>query len=219
MNDQIMTLTVAEEKVFNLIDNAVATAVRREDMQILVDKANMLRRQGQVSGLALAKLLYEWREHCDVFGLDLDDWADTVHAETGLSVQTARKYSTMWEVIFVKSRPSDDVLKRLSGQPIQSLLLMAPAFKEEQVSAKDLVRLSNAVDTQEVREIIHGIRGDQTSSNNALIIQVMRDGVLRAKRGDGAYVGIGYLNVNAREDPVVDAAISRLLRAAGVIEQ
>ena len=219
MNDQIMTLTVAEEKVFSLIDNAVKKALRHEDMQVLVEQANMLRRQGQVSGLALAKLLYEWREHCDVFGLDLDDWADTVHAETGLSVQTARKYSTMWEVIFVKSRPSDDVLKRLSGQPIQSLLLMAPAFKEEQVSAKDVVRLSNAVDTQEVREIIHGIRGDQTSSNNALIIQVMRDGVLRAKRGDGAYVGIGYLNVNAREDPVVDAAISRLLRAAGVIEQ
>lgn len=219
MNDQIMTLTVAEEKVFSLIDNAVKKALRHEDMQVLVEQANMLRRQGQVSGLALAKLLYEWREHCDVFGLDLDDWADTVHAETGLSVQTARKYSTMWEVIFVKSRPSDDVLKRLSGQPIQSLLLMAPAFKEEQVSEEDVVRLSNAVDTQEVREIIHEIRGDQTSSNNALIIQVMRDGVLRAKRGDGAYVGIGYLNVNAREDPVVDAAISRLLRAAGVIEQ
>lgn len=219
MSDQMVVLTGAEQKVFSLVDQAVKKAVKSGDAQILIDHAMLLRRQGQVSGLALSKLLYEWREVCEDLGMEKSDWADAVSAETGLSLQTIRKYSEMWQHIFTKGHPQD-ILSRLAGQPVQNLLLIAPAAKEDQLRTEDWERLSEAVDRTEVKEIIREIRGNKTSSGSGLIIRLTRDGVLQARRGDMEYIGVGYLNLEERQgSEIVDAAISRILRAAGIIEQ
>lgn len=219
MSDQAIVLTDVEEKMFELDNRVVARAIKTKDPAAIANHIRQLRRQGQVSGLSLAHTLYLWKDAVDKFGYDPDDFEDMVLSETGLSVQTTRKYVQMWQAIFNNPQVEAHVVAALRGQPIQNLLLIAPAAKEDGLDEEHWERLADAESKSEVRQIIREVRGVRTSGNNALIIRLKRDGILEARRGDGVYESIGYLSLNLRgSSEVIDAAISRILRASGIVD-
>ena len=218
MSDQPVLLTNVEEKIFDLDVKTVSRAIKSGDDAVIVDHVRMLRRQGQVNGLSLAHTLYLWKTNAGRFG-DANDWLDKVEAETGLSLQTIRKYTEMWAAIFEEGKVDPAIAAALRGQPIGNLLLITPAAKEGQLDEEKWTRLAEATSKDEVRDVIRETRGEQTSSSSSLTIRLRRDGVLEAKKGKDPFVGIGYLGVDNRDNPTIDAAISRIIRAAGVIEQ
>lgn len=219
MSDQPVSLTTVEEKIFSLDVRVIEKARKSGDESVIAEHIKSLRRQGQINGLALAHTLWMWRNyHGEEYGDD-GDWEDRVNADTGLSLQTIRKYTRMWEAIFVEGATLPEVQAALRGQPIQNLLLIAPAAKEDQLTEEQWTRLAEATDRNEVKGIIREVRGGQTSSNSALVIRLRRDGTLEAKRGENPFEAVGYLALDKKSIEVVDAAITRITRAAGIVEQ
>jgi len=172
-HDQPMLLTEAEldviESVDKVIEKSVANGAPRDAFRYIGD----LRRSGHVAGLAMAKCLYEIKVRWDSFPTD-DDFVDVAMAETGLGVGTIRKYTDLWEAIFMNPKIEAKVKEALTSKPIGSLYLLAPAAKEGQLEADDWKDAAKAPDRQSIREIVQRKRGMRGPANTALVLMLDR---------------------------------------------
>lgn len=201
------------------VDGIVASALERKDPTIATRYGRFLMDRVRMSGVALASLLYRLQSNWNIFqeaGVD-DDFYSVMEAEMGVAPATAKKYSHMWEAIFVKANIPDEWRKRLLCKPIKTLLLLPALADEGNVDWEEIVYTS---DKESVRRIVRRIRGDATSSKTALIIRMdVRTGQLTAVRGDGIYEPFGMLAVDKGEkNEVVAHAIRRIVRDAGIQE-
>lgn len=218
-HDQPMLLTEAEIDVLASVDRVIDQSVAKGDPRLALTFIGDLRRSGHVTGLAMAKCLYELKDRWDTFPVDEDDdFVDVASAETGLGVQTIRKYVGLWEAIFVNPQVEQKVKEALVGKPISSLVLLAPAAREGQLEDEDWEDAARAPDVQAVREIVQRKRGTQTSASSTMVIMLERDGTLKARKGKGHYTPFGYLNLKI-EDEVAKEAIERIVNYAHVIRR
>jgi hypothetical protein len=216
-HDQPMLLTESELDIISSVDRVIEKSVASGDPRVALHYIGDLRRSGHVTGLAMAKCLYETKIRWDSFPTD-DDFVDVAMAETGLGVGTIRKYIDLWEAIFVNPKVEQMVKDALVGKPIGSLYLLAPAAKEGQLDEEDWKKAAKAPDRQAVREIVQAKRGMVGPANTTLVIMIDRDGTLKARKGKGHYVPFGYLNLKL-EDENAKEAIERILNYAHVVRR
>jgi hypothetical protein len=212
-----MLLTEPELDVIKSVDRVIEQAVAKGDPRVVLAYIGDLRRSGHVTGLAMAKALYELKSRWDSFPTD-DDFVDVAMAETGLGVGTIRKYVDLWEAIFVNPKVEQKVKDALVGKPIGSLYLLAPAAKEGQLDEEDWKEAAKAPDRQAVREIVQAKRGLVGPANTTLVLMLDRDGTLKVRKGKGHYVPFGYLNLKL-EDENAKAAIERIINYAHVVRR
>lgn len=216
-HDQPMLLTEGELDVLKSVDRVVEKSVAAGDPRIVLAYIGDLRRSGHVTGLAMAKALYELKVRWDSFPTD-DDFVDVAMSETGLGVGTIRKYTDLWESIFENPAIEQKIKEALQGKPIGSLYLLAPAAKEGQLDEEDWKKAAKAPDRQAVREIVQAKRGLVGPANTTLVIMLDRDGTLKVRMGKGHYVPFGYLNLKL-EDENAKKAIERILNYAHVVRR
>jgi hypothetical protein len=156
------------------------------------------------------------REHWDVFGSD-DDFATVAQYEMGISNQTYTKYIEGWEKVINHPHLQKDpaLQERILGKPVQGILLLRAAAKEDQIKPKHWEKIANAPNIDAIREIVREIRGTQTSSKTALRIVLEKDGTLKARMG-GRYQEVGYIKRD--EDAVTLAVIGRLEKVGVIVE-
>ena len=203
-----MTLTILDE-----VDTIIRRALEEHDPYIALRFGSDMQSSIRISGVALAKLLYELRHNWQEFGID-DNFFDVVEGEMGVPISTADKYSRMWEVVFVESGISDAIKQRLIAKPIKSLLLLPAYVSNGETNWDSIIGIENH---NELRRFIRGERGEATSSKTALLIKVdMRTGQLYAKQGDVPFAPFGLLKLDTG-NPVINKAVDRLLNSAGVM--
>lgn len=179
-----------------------------------------LRRSIFAGGVAFAKLLHGLWERFYAIPNELnpselhgDEWEafknDGVE-RTGASRQTITKYVESWSYVLVDH-------PELMTKPIGVLTLITPAAKAGELEAKDWKALEKANDKNAVRDIIHEIRGTQTSSGTAVKIVITPEGHLLAAKGDEPYKPFGYLTPSP-DSEAGKAARQRIINAAGIIE-
>ncbi len=175
-----------------------------------------IRRSAQVMGVKVFMLLGRLEEQWKDFGVD-DDFISTAEVETGLSVETIRKYTRLYRQTFGNPSLTDMDKNKLAGMSTKALLLAAPALAEGEVNVDEIV---GAVTEGEVRDLVREKRGAKTSSENRVTILLDRTGQLKCRRGsDGPFEVFGFLNFEkAKTSPSIDAAISRLVGSAGIVE-
>ena len=217
--DMAVMLTPGDKKIFDIVDEIVEQSVVQGDIQPAMSLGKSLRRSIQANGLALAKLLYRVKEAWEVLG-DENDLYETVYAEMGVAASTVHKYINMWDAIFANSQIPDEVKEQLQGKPIKALLLLTAAAREGEIDEETWERVSDAATSSEVRSIVRDIRGERTSSKQAIVIELnMNSGMLFARKGDMSEV-IGVLNVGLRdESDIVEAAITRIVTSANIMER
>jgi hypothetical protein len=199
--------------LFSVVDQVVQNAVQEGDLYIALNAAATLRKWGQVTGLALAKLLYKLKVRWSEFFTD-DDFVDAAASTVGISVQTVRKYTDIWEFVILGS--PTDLMDKFMGMPVETLWLIAPASKSGDLDEDHWSALAKSENKNDVRDKIRSIRGIVTSASSALVIMLNREGFLMAKRGEDEPREFGYFDLKT-EDVAAGQAIERICNAAGVI--
>ncbi len=203
----------------NQVDTVIERSIAQSDPTYAFNFGRSLWKDGHLKGLALSKFLAKLSQQWVMFqnGSVNERFEDAVNAEIGISPQTVRKYSSMWENVFENDNIPDSVKSQLYGKPIKSLLLLNAAARDD--DGLDWYEVGNASTGNEIRDLVRAARGEQTSSKNAIRIVLTRDGTLKVYRGGGSqeYVIIGNLDLSLLGDPDVKKAVSRLVDRGGVI--
>jgi hypothetical protein len=220
--DQSIALTPVELKYLDRVEAAIVKAVEDEDDSGLINIGGALERTGVACALSLARLLFLWNKNFDKFDIG-EEFVDYIHAKLGRAPQTTRKYIQIWSSIFENSQ-AYPYRNALMGKGIQSLLLIAPAASEGLLKDNNWEDLANAPDKATISKIIKEITGGRTSSSNALVITLKRDGTLVAVKGNTS-VSFGYLNISRIEPDVpeevlkiITTAIDRICRV-GIVRE
>jgi hypothetical protein len=215
--DQAIVVGDMARRALQFVDDVVDRAISVGSDREMVGFGASLRQGVQVNGLSLAKLLYRWLQHAEEFGIGPDDFVDHIYANLGISAQTTRKYTLMWKTIFEDAKLDEGIYLALMGKPIQGLLSLTAAAREEQLDSEDWQEIANAPDAAAMSEVVRKKRGEQTSSKTRIVITWDRDGTLTARQGDD-FEGIGFLKPDC-ETQFGSAAVDRLLTKGGVVEK
>lgn len=214
--DLPISFTEQDMALLNMVDEQIERSLASGDVRVVLKFGRAIKRDMQVHGIALAKLLAKVEEHWSFYtegGVD-DEFVDVVYAEMGTPPSTTRKYVNMWKAIFDNNNIDENVKKQLLGRPIKTLLLLTAAANEGSINWDEI--LSTSTHT-EVQEIVRAARGEATSSKNRIVITWKRDGTLVARRQEEV-VEIGYLNCDD-ENEIGVKAIERIVSNSGIMEE
>lgn len=219
--DIAVVLTDGDRRVFQQVDETIEQSILRGDLQPAMSLGRAFRRSIQANGLALAKLLYRVEESWELFkasGVD-DEIKNVFYSEIGVAPSTVYKYINMWRSVFANPDIPDETKRALEGKPMKGLLLLTAAARNGELGSDDWQRVSGAATSSEIRHIVRDIRGDHTSSNSAITIEMnSSNGMLRARQGEYVTI-IGVLNIGLiSEDKIADAAISRVINNCNIME-
>jgi hypothetical protein len=106
----------------------------------------------------------------------------------------------------------------MMGMPMQTLLLVAPAAAASNLTIENWDAISKAPDRSTIHDLIRKIRGEVSSSKNAMVITWKRDGTLVARKLD-EQVPFGFLTIDETLDVVGKQAIERILQAVGIVRE
>lgn len=216
--DQSLLITPTEEKIFIEVDKVISDSLIQADPRPALAFGRNLRRDGQLKGLALAKLLSMLDSKWSLFqsaGIE-ERIEDIVIVEMGISPQTTRKYIRLWDDLFENPDIPTTVKEQLYGKSIKSLLLLTAAARDG--DDIDWESVSKAENGAEIRDLVRGVRGPTTSSETSISITMDRDGTLYAKRGTELERSqIGRLLIGEMDNPIIDKAITRLVERGGIL--
>lgn len=200
------------------VDEVIQQSIIQADPSYAFNFGRALWKDGHLKGLALAKFLAKLGQQWHLFSMgDVEErFEDAVSSEIGISPQTVRKYSAMWENLFENEDIPIEYRQMLYGKPIKSLLLLNAVARDGE--GVDWREVANASTGNEIRDIVKTARGEQTSSKNALYLRLNRFGSLEVQRGfEGEVKSFGYLDVDKQDDPDIKAAITRLVERGGIL--
>ena len=159
-------------------------------------------RQGRLSGVKLARLLYEIDEIWDKFTTD-DRVEDAIERDIGVPKDTFLKYSRMYRFV-LRPRPA------LSGKPIEGLIKLTAAAREGQFTDDDWKEIVLAPNVRAMLVVRDRARGIQTSGHKRLSLWCTPSGQLELKRGQSGQIKNWGFVPPKSNDPDVQEAIARM---------
>lgn len=224
MTDDFSIITSLDQPVSTIdagdtlkkVEQIIEKSVLEHSPEPAISAINKLREISQLSGLALAKLIFlldfHWKE------ISSDVFEDCIFPETGLSKRTVERYIRVWKMLTSGDVPKQ-IMDELQSRPIKDLEAIsdtwASGFPIEESQWKELVE---APDTNTVAEQLRNIKGVPPRSNS-LVIKLQRDGSLRGYTKSENFF-IGYLAVEEITDnPNVEKAINRIVNSAGILKE
>jgi hypothetical protein len=214
--DQPIQLPIQE--AMKQVDQIIQQAISFQDVNILINEAEMCLQQTRISGLALCKLLYKANSMWDyVTGTDTPDFIDTVSTRLGLSKTTIDRYMSVWSVYELHQIPanlSDDFLQKpLRSQiPVAKLIEQGYSPNQEQWQ-----QLADAPDLSTTTKLIRDIK-ETEPRKSAMMLFIDKNGNLTAVQ-DVKIADLGWLNVALLEDGLVSKAIKRIVNDARILEK
>jgi len=214
-DDTDVVLTPAELEVFKEVDEVIQKMAETRSLAVATRYGRSIYRGVRIRGVSLAKLLWSIRDNWDKLDVH-DDYYSVMESDMGVPPTTSHKYVAMWEAVFANPSIPDMVKQRLLCKPIKTLLLLtATASDGNEIDWDEVVR---AVSYSEVRDLVRGARGAQTSSESSVFIQInMRSGQLSARKGSNPYIIFGVLNLTT-QDEGAQIAIERIIREGRIQE-
>ena len=192
------------------VDDVIERSILEGNPQAALRYGYNIYRDGKIRGVKLAKLLYELDEVWQSFETD-DAIEDAVEKEIGVPKDTFKKYSNMYRYVLV-AHPE------LAGKPIEGLIRLTAGAREGEFDEKDWGELALAHNKASMLAVRDRVRDTRTSGHGRIFISRTRDGYLRARRGKGESHECGYLPPTTGNE-IVDIAVERIVRAAGIEDQ
>ena len=210
-HDAVVRLTELE---LTQIFDQVTKIVNGGSLAGALELGDSLVRYQQASGFAFAHLLYELN---GIWAKD-EDFVEYAAIRFGKAPETIRRNIEIWQWVMVEPKHSRKRLELLATKPFSGLWYLKQASKEGQLGPKEWQEIERAATKQDLRQIMLDVRGEYRRGKDALKLMLEEDGILKARRGNKAYVYVGRLNVEM-EDPVVIEAIERIINSSGVFRR
>ena len=224
MTDELMlsgsldqSLKVDTRWMFKQIDEMIAESVKQRSSIFALDFCKKLKAVGQITGLGLAKTLYEIKhnwEHYDDVG---DNFEDTVTDYAGIHIHTVERYLKVWTMKVNNVVPAE-LQKDIFDRNIKEIIPIANTIHQAyEIDKDEWGELAIAHDLNTVSSICRDIKG-QPPRKSALQIVMDRDGTLNAIQA-GQVEHVGFLNVGEVESKIAQKAIARLVSSGGIIKR
>lgn len=202
-----------DEHVLERIEQMIIESIESRDYHKAIHICVQLIQVTKLSGLALAKSLYLIKSNWDKFEIS-DNFDDVLTSKTGLTKATIQRYTSVWSMYANKSIPIDYV-DDIQQMNIKSQIPIAQALDAGyELTARDWKELADAPDFATVNAKLREIKGKEPRSQ-ALTLMMDRDGGIKAIK-QNRQVYVGWLNIGD-EDEIVQQAISRIEKGAGII--
>jgi hypothetical protein len=199
------------KEIVGTVDRAIEVSLLSGSPDPAMAQGRNIIRQGQLRGVALARLLYELDEVWDQFQTD-DRIEDAVERDLGVPVDTFYKYSRMYRFVLTEYDTNGLAIRErdeLAGKPVEGLIKLTAAARSKQLKPKDWKALSLAHDVRAMIAVRDSVRGTHTSGHTGLSLWASPNGQTYCKRGkNGEIKQYGYLD-RGNEDEDVKEAIAR----------
>ena len=222
--DQAIDIRSTKADLLEQVDVVVQDAVNRGDHRVAMDAGRSLNAAGHLSGLGLAKLLYELDRRWKHFPVDESyTFEDACYLEIGISRVTVYKYVRLWRFVILHPELTPPERDLLMTKPIGALDLLTAAAREDQITRDDWLEILSAPDKATIREIVRRIRGHVGPSKSAVTLMYHRDGRVTARRGDILVPVCVFITethgLSEEQLEILDIAQERMVRGAGVVVQ
>lgn len=222
--DQPLKPTEREMRIFDDVDSYVSRSIAVGDPLIALEYGRELLKSMQVTGVALAKMLYKLNQSWDLFtasGFE-GTFKNMASEYLGRAPETIEKYVRMWSNVFESASLADDVRQRLMGRSIEELLTLTAVARE----GYDLAPLADLPNKRAMQEKIRELRGEDADNygKTRISIFLVTDDHPEHPRGtlyamnQGIKYAIGHLKVES-ESEVAQNAITRIINAANILER
>ena len=166
-----------------------------------------IRQSALISGVKLAKLLYELALVWDKF--DTDDSVEVAVDKAGIAARdTFMKYVSVYQYILLEH-------PELAGLPIEGLIKITAAARENQLTDEDWKELELAPNIAAIIKIRNRVRGIQTSGHSALTGWIDAEGYVYCRKGGGEIFSVTFLPIKS-DNPVVRAFAESMVAARGI---
>ncbi len=188
-----------------------------EDFEVTLERFKTFYRSLRMAGTILAHFLYRlYLQYMETYQKTINDFAQMLYSEVGISPETTVKYLNVWRWIFENPKFTKEEKDKLIEQPIKKLILSYPALRDGDITPDDVV---DAPTLYDLRQKIRSKVGERTSSVNVSYFTLsLRTGELVFHRGD-QQTTVGILNVFDHTDPLREVGIERIIRCLGVLIQ
>lgn len=159
-------------------------------------------RKGRLSGVKLARLLYEIDQAWHLFTTD-DKVEDAIERDIGIPRDTFIKYSRVYKFV-LRGRPE------LAGKPIEGLIKLTAGAREGDFTDDDWKEIVLAPNIRAMMVVRDRARGIQTSGHNRLSAWCSKSGQLYCKKGENGQIkNWGFVPPNS-SDKDISAMVARL---------
>jgi len=206
-------LIIEDTHELDYVDEVMESAIRELNPEIVFNYLVETQRQFQIRGLALCKLLYLLNENWSIFQLG-DNFYDSTNTITGLARHTIDRYVKIWRMI---TDAPPIISRQLQQKGVNILAPVANAISQGyELEPQDWEKVIDAPDARTASKFINDLTGKEPRSNR-LDIYMDRTGALWANtKTDNKF--IGSMEIDDESD-IVQAAIERIIRSAGVLKQ
>lgn len=212
INNEALT----EQDVMSAIDLVVEHLRQTNDMTEIIRVSNIMDKINKVSGLAKAKLLWNWSYWYKETGQEEkrgDVFEDMIESETGTKSITAKRYILAWGYI------EDCIIpKEIQSRPMDDLIKIATTLDNDyDISKENWKELEKASNSAEVREILRKIKGQEPRKSGVRKV-LSRDGSLNLYDSQGGKHFAGYLELKS-DDELVQKFIRQFVQNMQVEEK
>jgi hypothetical protein len=206
---------LTKKDIMERVDDVVVELRQTNSMSKITKAFNAFDEIDKVSGLAKAKLLWNWELWYKETGQAEkrnDEFVDMVESETGFTKTPTKRYMRVWEHI-----ENNNIPKEIQSRRMDDLIKIATVLSHGfEISKEQWKELERAATQSDVAETLRKVTGKEQKKSGIQIV-LYRNGTLNAHNKDGTHY-VGFLEVHS-EDEVVKKVIQRIIDNTGVQEK
>lgn len=204
-----------EDGVLDKIRKIINDSIEEKNAQKALHVCYQIVKILKLGGLALAESLYMISSHWEELGVN-DEFEDTVASRTGLNRATVQRYVSVWSM-YAENKIPEPYQEQIRQMNIKSQIPIALALDAGyEIDNDQWEELVEAPDFSTVNATMRDIKGKEPRSH-ALLLMMDREGGIKAIKNE-KQVYVGWLNIDD-EDEIVQQAISRIEKGAGLLSQ
>lgn len=210
-------IDVAQEEFMSKVQEVIQQSIAEKSPAKALHLCKFLIGATQLSGLALAKILYELQSNWWKFDID-EDFTDYVYKEIGKHRHTVERYLDIASMLHTYA--PKEVKQQLEKMPVGSLAPIAHVVKQGyQLEAEDWQEFTEATSPNEVRQIVREIKGLK-GRKSLISLTLDRNGSIWVFNNNDERFFVGSLDIREAEDnEYVAKAIERIVGNSGMLKQ
>lgn len=198
------------------VETIIQAAICEGNGWIAIQKAKEIKEFMRVSGLGLAKLIYEIYSHWHELNI-MDDFWLVITAHVGLGKGAITRYIQIGEFLDYIKEDNIQLAEELENKKsTNDLVTIARTYLQEyEISEEDYQKFLDAPNNASVMEVARQIKGQEPKPSTLRVVLDDESGEITAYIGESANY-VGTLAIHSAS-PSVQTAIRRIITGGNII--